>query len=215
MRESSLPAASRVIALVGRHGKTGLNDPKAPRLRAWEEVPLTDEGRADIQLLANKLRIYSPKMVYSSDLARDSESALIVAEMLGNIPYETDFALRTADMGALSGKKESDVLARVKRWYDNPMEPAPSGETRANFERRFWRFLEPKLELARDVAAFRPTVFLTHGRNLAHLDAYYNGAEPSEARMPLPGGFGVIRSNPEGIDSYEIIGESEPVLQDA
>ena len=33
-----------------------------------------------------------------------------------------------------------------------------------------WKFLEPKIELARGVAAFRPTIFLTHGRVIAFLD---------------------------------------------
>lgn len=184
-------------------------------MRAWEDVPLTDEGRRDIQLTANKLKIYSPKMVYSSDLGRDAESAMLIAEILGNIPYETNFALRTADMGALTGMAEKDVEDRMLRWYQNPYEQAPSGESRGNFERRVWAFLEPKIELARGVAAFRPTVFVTHGRIQAYLDSYYNMKLPEEASMTMPGGFGVIRSNQSGLDSFELIGETEPILVDA
>lgn len=214
MPTDSLPPISRVLALIVRHGQTALNSATATRLRGWEEVPLTDEGRSNIQLTANKLKIYSPKIVYSSDLGRDSESAMLIAEILGNIPYETNFALRTADLGTLSGKLESEVCERVLRWYQNPMEPAPSGETRATFEKRVWEFLSPKLELAREVAAFRPTVFVTHGRILAMLDAYYNMKAAEDAVMSMPAGFGVVRSNMHGVDSFEIIGESEPVQSD-
>jgi len=197
-----------------RHGHTGLNDPAHPRLRAWENAPLEDEGRAQIQLTANKLKIYSPKIVYSSDLARDSQSGMMIAEILGNIPYEMDFGLRTADMGTLTGMKEEDVMDRVRRWYERPSEPAPSGDSFNGWARRYWGFMEPKLELARDVAAFRPSVFVTHGRNLAYLDSIYRGVPQDEAVMPYPGGYGTIRSNPEGIDDWKIYGETEPILAD-
>jgi broad specificity phosphatase PhoE len=197
-----------------RHGNTALNDPANPKLRAWEDVPLTDEGRLAVQLTANKLKIYSPKMVYSSDLGRDTESAMLVAEILGNIPYETDFALRTADLGTLSGLSEDQARERVLRWYQNPGEPAPSGESRSNFERRVWKFMEPKIELSREVAAFRPTVFVTHGRIQSYLDSYYNMKPAEEAEMAFPAGFAAIRSNLSGLDSFEIIGEKEPICAD-
>lgn len=214
MPNSSLPPISRVLAIVVRHGKTGMNDPARPRLRAWEEVPLTDEGRADIQLTSNKLKIYSPKIIYSSDLTRDSEAAFLMASVLGNIPYETDFNLRTSDMGLLTGKLESEVIDRIRAWYDNPSQPAPSGESLNTFAKRLWRFWEPKTELAREVAAFRPSVFLTHGRIPAYMDSYYNRRPYSEGRTPMPAGYAVLRSNPSGIDTFELIGEWEPILAD-
>jgi glucosyl-3-phosphoglycerate phosphatase len=214
MPGDSLPPDKKVIALFVRHGKTSLNTAKRPRLRAWEDPPLTDEGRADIQMTANKLKIYRPKMVYSSDFHRDYESAVLVAEILGNIPYETDFSLRTANVGTLSGMLEEDVVARELRWYQNPSEPAPSGESFNQFGRRLWGFLEPKIELAREVAAFRPTVFLTHGRAIAYLDSYYRGIPPEDAIMPKPAGVAVLRSNVNGMDSLEFLGETEAVQKD-
>lgn len=191
-----------------------MNTAKRPRLRAWEDPPLTDEGRADIQVAANKLKIYKPKIVYSSDFVRDTESAMLCAEILGNIPYETDYALRTADVGTLSGMLEKDVMARILRWYQNPNEPAPSGESFNQFARRFWNFYDPKLELAREVDAFRPTLFLTHGRDIAYLDSYYRGIPPEDALMPVPGGIAVIRGSLEGRDEMEFLGGTEPVQSD-
>ena len=214
MPNDSLPPSSRVLALVVRHGETELNDPNRTRLRAWENPSLTDQGRASIALTANKMKIYSPKLVYSSDLVRDSQSAMLIAEMLGNIPFEIDFALRTADMGTLSGMLEKEVRPRVLRWYQNPGEPAPGGESRNQFEKRVWNFMEPKIELARGVAAFRPTVFVTHGRICAYLDSYYGMKPPESALMPITGGFCVLRSNFDGIDTFEILGETEPIQSD-
>ncbi len=214
MLNDALPPARRVLAIVTRHGNTGLNDAQRPKLRAWEDVPLTDEGRANIQIAANKLRVYSPKAVYSSDLIRDTESAMLIAEILGNIPYETNYALRTANMGSLSGLLEQDARPRVLRWYQNPSEPAPSGESRYQFEKRVWQFLEPKIELSREVAVFRPPIFVTHGRICSYLDAYYGMKAPENALMPVPAGFGVLWSNLDGMDSFEISGETEPVQQD-
>jgi broad specificity phosphatase PhoE len=211
MSINSLPPVSRVLAVVVRHGRTAYNDPKRPKLRAWDNVPLKEEGQEDIQLTANKLKIYNPKLVYSSDLARDSQSAILIAEILGNIPFEIDYALRTADMGTLAGMLDEDAAPRVLRWYQNPGEPAPSGETRYEFEKRIWKFMEPKLDLARSVAAFRPVIFVTHGRVLAMLDSFYNMKLPEDGSMPFPGGFGVIRCNMDGVDTFELIGESEPV----
>jgi broad specificity phosphatase PhoE len=212
MPETSLPPTNRVIALLVRHGRTPFNE--TGKLRAWEDVPLEPEGEMDAYLAANKIKIYRPKMVYSSDFARDSKTAMIIAEVCGNIPYEVDFALRTADVGALSGKTEDETRDRILRWYQNPWEPAPSGESFNQFERRFWKFYETKLELAREVAAFRPIVFVTHGRNIALLDAYYRQISPENGLMPLPGGIAVVRSNFDGVDSLEFITETESVCTD-
>lgn len=212
MPENSLPPSNRVIALLVRHGRTKLN--QSGKLRAWEDIPLTPEGELDAYLAANKLKIYRPKMVYSSDLQRDTKTAMIIAEVCGNIPYETDFALRTADIGVLSGKMEEDVRDRILRWYQNPWEPAPSGESFNQFTKRFWGFYESKLNLAREVAAFRPTIFVSHGRNIAYVDSSYRMVPPEEAQMPMPGGVAVVRSNFDGMDTLEFLGETEPILTD-
>lgn len=214
MQRDSLPPTSRVLALLIRHGRTKANEGSNPKLRAWEDYPLDDAGKLDAQMAGQKAKFYRPKIIYSSDLQRDSQTAMIIAEICGNIPYETNFALRTADVGTLSGLPEKDVRDRILRWYQNPSEPAPSGESFNNFTRRFWRFLEPKLELAREVTAFRPSIFTTHGRNIAYLHSYYAQLPPEEACMPLPGGIAVIRSNQDGVDTFEFLGPTEDIQRD-
>lgn len=175
---------------------------------------MTDEGRLDVLLAAKKTKIYRPKMVYASDLQRDSEGALLYAELMGNIPFEIDFSLRTADMGTLTALPEDEVAPRVLRWYQRPYEPAPGGESLNQMADRMWRFMEPKIELARESAAFRPIVFWTHGRNLAYLDSYYRGVKPEDALMPEPGGVAVVKAHFDGVDSLDFLGETEPILTD-
>lgn len=214
MQLNTLPPTERVLALLVRHGRTRANEGPNPKLRAWEDFPLDDNGRMDAQLAGQKLKFYQPKIIYSSDFQRDTETAMIIAEICGQIPYETDFAFRTADVGTLSGLPEKETRERILRWYQNPWEPAPSGESFDNFARRFWKVYEPKLELAREVAMFRPTVFVTHGRNVAYLDSYYRGIPPEEALMPRPGGIALVRGTLEGRDVLEFLGETEPVQED-
>ena len=194
-----------------RHGRTREN--LQHRVRAWDNQPLDDLGKLDAQVAGNKLKIYRPKMVYSSDFQRDTGTAEIIALVVGNIPTEVDFGLRTANIGTLSGQKEKDVVDITRRWYQSN-EPAPSGETFANFAKRFMAAMQPKIELARELEQFRPTVVVTHGKNLAYLDHYYNGMAPEDAHMSFPGGFGVIYANQDGIDSFEFMGPTEPVLED-
>lgn len=214
MPTDSLPPTSRVLALLIRHGRTKANEGSNPKLRGWEDFPLDDAGKLDAQMAGQKVKFYQPKMIYSSDLTRDTETAMIVAAICGNIPYETEFAFRTANVGTLSGMPEKDTRDRILRWYQNPSEPAPSGESFNNFAKRLWKAYEPKLELAREAPSFRPTIFVTHGRDVAYLDSYYRGVAPEDALMPLPGGIAVVRSNQDGVDTMEFLGETEAVQSD-
>lgn len=214
MPSDTLPPNEQVLALLIRHGATKLNDPQKPRLRGWDNPPLNDEGRFAVLLTANKTKIYRPKMVWSSDLARDSESAILYAELMGNIPYDMDFALRTSDMGTMTAMPEEDVRERVLRWYQRPYEPAPGGESFNVWSRRYWLFLEPKIELVRESPAFRPIAFFTHGRNIAYLDSYYRGIPPEEGRTSKPGEAAILKSTYEGQDFLEFLGETEPIATD-
>ena len=211
MFNDSLSSPQRIIALLVRHGRTSLN--ASGRVRGWEDVPLNSDGEGDAYMAGNKLKIYRPKIVYSSDLDRDTKTACIIAELCGDIPYETDFALRTADIGTLTGQREDATRERLLRWYQQPWEPAPSGESFNQFTRRYWKFYENKLDLARHVDSFRPIVMVSHGRNIAYADSSYRGVPPEQGRMPFPGGIAVVRTNGD-MDELEFLTDSEPVIDD-
>lgn len=202
------------LVLVVRHGKTALNDPKNPRLRAWENPPLSREGQLDAQLAAQTIKKYAPQMVYSSDLARDAETGLIISQELGNIPFDIDYDLRTADMGDLSGEREDDVEELVDKWYTQPWWPAPGGESNNDFLRRFYPAFDRKFALAKDVESFRPSVVVTHGRNCAALHARCAMIPQIQAQMPFPGGAMSVYLDERGDMQVDFLTGSEPVHAD-
>lgn len=154
-------------------------------------------------------------MVYSSDLLRDSETAFIIADVLGNIPVDIDFALRTADMGSLSGMLEKDAAPLVEQWYDMPWTEAPGGgETNNGFLQRFYQYFDSKYDLAQKVPSFKPSVMVSHGRNLAAIHARSEMIPQKEAFMPMPGGLCVVFDDPLGNMKMEFLGKSEPVTTD-
>jgi len=198
-----------------RHGRTELNDPKNPRLRAWENPPLDRRGQLDAQMAAQTIKQFKPQMVYSSDLMRDTETGQIIAGELWNIPYETDFSLRTADMGELAGKLDAEVAEIVAKWYEEPWFKAPGGESLNDFLTRFYPAFDVKFNLCRKVEAFCPSVIVTHGRNLAAIHARSEMIPQKSAQMPFPGGVASVFLNERGEMKLEFLTETEPVFRDA
>lgn len=206
--------STRPLILLVRHGRTALNEGK-PKLRAWEDPPLDRMGEMDADLAGQKLKQYSPMMLYHSDLTRDTQTGEIIAKRLGNIPSETDYRLRTANMGVWSGAVEEDVRPMVLKWYQQPWVQAPSGESYGEFLRRFYPAFDEKLEISRGIESFCPTVVVTHGRNVAALHSRYKMLPPEKADMPLPGGMAIVYERPDGTDGFEFLSETEPVQEDA
>lgn len=200
--------------LLVRHGRTQLNSPTSPRLRGWDNPPLDRSGKLDAQLAAQMLKKFSPQMVYSSDLVRDTETANIIASELGNIPWEPDFSFRTSDMGELTGMEEEEAAPLVEKWYKEPWWPAPGGETNNNFLARFYPAFDRKFDLAKEVPAFCPSVIVSHGRCLAAIHARAARIPQWEARMPYPGGIMSVFLDELGEQQIEFLSDTEPVQED-
>lgn len=214
MPRTNVSPHRRTICLAVRHGRTDLNDPKHPKLRAWENPSLNRIGQFDAEMAARKLNSYKPVIVYSSDLARDTETAHIIAEELGNIPTEVDYDLRTANMGQWSGMDDDEEMKKaVLQWYKMPWIAAPGGESYNDFSERFQRALQPKLDLARSSDKWRPIIIVAHGRNLANLDEQYNQKLSWDAVMPHPGGIVEIWKDFSG-EGINQLGETEPIARD-
>jgi broad specificity phosphatase PhoE len=214
MAYSSLPAAERTLALVVRHGRTAANEGR-PVLRAWEDLPIDRNGELDADLAGNQLKRYNPQIVYSSDLTRDTQTAVRISVVLGNIATETAFELRTADMGTLTGEYSDEVIDQVRNWYERPWIPAPSGESYDQFVGRLFPWIDRKLDLFRYVPQMRPGVFVSHGRVFAALDSRYNFKPPIEGKMAVHGGAAEIREKRDGRITFEFLGPTEDLLKDA
>ena len=202
------------IAFMVRHGRTALNSPANPRLRAWENPPLNRLGQLDAQMAAQRLKPYKPQIIYSSDLTRDLQTAEILSADLGNVPNEVDYDLRTADMGDLSGEKEADVHSLVQKWYREPWWRAPSGESLNDFLARFYPAIDVKLNLAKEVDSFKPSILVTHGRNIAAMHARTAGIPQWEAQMTLPGGVAMLYYDETGDLQLEFLTATEPIEKD-
>ena len=206
---------AKPIILGVRHGRTELNSGSNSRLRAWENPPLDKRGILDAKIAGQMLKRYEPKIIYSSDLSRDLQTAQIISGELGNIPFEVDFGLRTADMGDLAGMFDEDVTPLVRKWYENPWWEAPSGESNNNFLSRFYPAFDVKFNLAKGSEAFCPMVVITHGRNLAALHARSEMIPQIEAQMPFPGGIASLYLDDTGEQKLEFLGDTEDVFTDA
>ena len=107
--------------LLARHGETEWN--REGRWQGWADPPLNDLGRAQAHELAEQLRATPVDAVYSSDLRRAHETALILA-----VPHDrevvTDADLREIDVGAWSGLTRAEISVRF------PGGERPGGETR-------------------------------------------------------------------------------------
>src|SRR5262245_53202123 len=94
-----------------RHGETDWN--LSGRWQGHADVPLNALGRAQAQRLAERLRREDTRLdsIYSSDLLRAWETALIIGDALGVAPRPLP-ALREIDVGAWSGLTRAEVLMR-------------------------------------------------------------------------------------------------------
>jgi broad specificity phosphatase PhoE len=106
--------------LIARHGETDWN--RERRWQGWADRPLNDTGRAQARDLAEQLRGDPFDAVYSSDLRRAHETALIVAEPHG-MPVVVDRGLREIDIGSWSGLTHDEIRERY------PDGIRPDGET--------------------------------------------------------------------------------------
>ena len=95
--------------LLARHGETDWN--RDGRFQGWADPPLNETGRGQAQALAIQLADVPIDAVFSSDLRRAHETALIVAEPHG-IPVVVDQGLREIDVGSWSGLTRSEIEER-------------------------------------------------------------------------------------------------------
>jgi broad specificity phosphatase PhoE len=95
--------------LLARHGETDWN--REGRFQGWSDPPLNDVGREQARVLAAQLADDPFDAVYSSDLRRAYETALIVAEPHG-VPVIADRGLREVNVGSWSGLTRDEIAAR-------------------------------------------------------------------------------------------------------
>jgi broad specificity phosphatase PhoE len=118
-------------------------------IQGWHDSPLTEKGREQARLLADRLAECGIERLYSSPLSRALETARVISEVTGNDVVVIDL-LKEIDVGAA----EEHSIDEVERLYPREVSDLtgkksgsasfPGGETLDAFHRRsgeLWRFL--------------------------------------------------------------------------
>ncbi len=118
--------ATRIIAI--RHGETAWN--VDTRIQGQLDIPLNDTGRWQARRLALALAGEPIAAVYSSDLLRAWDTALSVADAVGQ-PVVTDEGLRERGFGEFQGRTYAEIEAlwpeEALRWRKRDPDFAPPG----------------------------------------------------------------------------------------
>lgn len=203
-----------ILLILCRHGATAANDAEEPKVRGWDNLPLDDSGILGTQLLGHKLKSMNPKKIIHSDFMRDGQTANIIANIVATNDLESDWDLRTWDVGQFSGKTLKDVNPAIEYLYKNPwLAPPGSSETFNEFSARFTKALDKYITLA-TIDDFRPVVLVSHGKNIALAKTYVDGGNAWESVMPKPGGYATISVTPERTLAISIDGPTENVIED-
>jgi broad specificity phosphatase PhoE len=140
-------AGQRLVYLV-RHGATDWNH--AGRIQGQFDVPLNAEGRAQAQLVAQRLVSVKATALYSSDLLRAYETAQIIGQATG-LPVMQKPGLREMHFGTWQGLTVQQIRERDPEVYAarraNPYEvPPPGGQTWQQFYQQAVRALHDILQ---------------------------------------------------------------------
>ena len=132
--------------LLLRHGTTSMNhsDPAKDRIRGWQDVPLSSEGRRVAAILAEKAKGFPLHDLHSSDLSRAKETAEAVSKTTG-LKVSLHHALRPWNLGKLAGQPTKKVLPLIKALVARPDMKAPGGESFSEFLRRLLPKVMPML----------------------------------------------------------------------
>ncbi len=148
-----------------RHGETDWN--LEGRYQGQSDISLNDNGRVQAHRLAEKLAGESFDAIYTSDLLRARDTALIIAKELA-LPVFIDARLREIHQGEWEGQNVDTIKSRYADiWEKRKQDPAnvrpPGGETVSEVAKRVQSALN-------DIASGSPSdpvLVVSHGIALA------------------------------------------------
>ena len=146
---------SRQLILV-RHGQT--LDNVAGIAQGWNDSALSENGKTQVQHLAERLSAMKPTALYSSPLGRALATAEAISAATG-LPITQLPELREMNYGGWEGRSFLDVRREdepaYQRWIADEEANCPAGESHADVRRRLVRAI-------RQINSERPVV-VTHG----------------------------------------------------
>jgi probable phosphoglycerate mutase len=169
--------------LLARHGETDWNSER--RWQGHADRALNEVGREQARELAETLTDRAIDVVYSSDLLRAHETALIVGERLG-LPVEVDAGLREVDVGDWSGRVHSEIEGLDPDGYRRWREGGKGWAGGESYEEMGERVVAAVLRLA----ARHPgetLLIVTHGGSIRACRATAAGLDYATSRVSAIG----------------------------
>ena len=171
--------------LLARHGETDWNNQR--RWQGHADQPLNDIGREQARALAETLAGRAIDVVYSSDLVRAHETALIVAERLG-LPVQVDVGLREVDVGDWSGRAHSEVEEIDPEGFRRWREGGKGWNGGESYEQMGERVVAAVLRLA-GAHPSETVLLVSHGGSIRACRAHASGLTYAGAHMSPVGGM--------------------------
>jgi broad specificity phosphatase PhoE len=165
---------------LARHGQTEWN-----LAHRWQgDPPLNDAGREQARVLGAAIAVDAPDAIYSSDLLRARETALIIGEVLG-LDVEIDPRLREIDVGEWVGLTTAELEERFPAGFQSYREGRAGWEEGESYETMIDRVAAALHAIAAAHPGERVLVvthagvicatWLASGRLLADWQGTYNG----------------------------------------
>lgn len=169
-----------------RHGETEWN-----LSGRWQgqaaDTELTDLGRQQARLAANRLRSYPINVIYSSDLLRAFETAQIIGQALGLTPV-AEPALRESDIGAWTGLTWAEIS---ERYPEQAAAMFAGQDVRRGGGESFGELHDRLAAAAQNIVSRHPgdtVLVVSHGAALRSLVAYVLGASLDQMHRIAIGG---------------------------
>jgi broad specificity phosphatase PhoE len=169
--------------LLARHGETDWNSER--RWQGHSDRPLNDVGRAQARELAESLAERAIDVVYSSDLLRAHETALIVAERLG-LAVDVDAGLREVDVGDWSGRVHTEIEGLDPDGYRRWQEGGKGWNGGESYEEMGARVVAAVLRLAARHPG-QTVLVVTHGGSIRACRATAAGLDYAASRIAAIG----------------------------
>jgi broad specificity phosphatase PhoE len=161
-----VPRPADRLLFLARHGETAWN--RAGRWQGKTDIPLSDAGRAQARVLGAALTGRGIAAVHASDLQRATETAEIVAGLLGIAAFGVDARLRERGFGCFEGFTREECAERHPeawaRYLADRRSTPPGGEPQPEVAARVVAALTDLARAPR--AAGEATLVISHGGTL-------------------------------------------------
>jgi broad specificity phosphatase PhoE len=168
---------------IARHGETEWN-----RLGRWQgntDIPLSDVGRAQARLLAERLRNRDVTEIVTSDLCRARETAEIVAQTLGVTRLSLDPRFRERGFGCFEGLTREECAERHPEAWTSYLADRRTTPTDAEpQERVVARIIDALTAVSAAADGAGHVLVVSHGAAIRSFVHAITGVEPA----PLPNG---------------------------